>query len=61
MTSVEHHPAPSPNAIAVLIEALWAGEISEASFIKDAHQQGASLARIEWELEQLKAHDEVPA
>lgn len=59
MTSVEHHPSPSPNAIGILIEALWAGEISEATFIKYAHQQGASVARIEWELEQLKLEDGV--
>jgi hypothetical protein len=54
-------PPPSPNAFAVLVEALYGGQISEVAFIKDAHQQGFSLARIEWELEQLKMTDGVLA
>lgn len=59
MTSIDITTVASSNAIAVLVEALWAGEISEAAFIKDAHQLGASVARIEWEIEQLKDADGV--
>ncbi|WP_316176234.1 hypothetical protein [Bradyrhizobium sp. SZCCHNRI1073] len=57
MSTTELHPIP--NAFGILIEALWAGEISEATFIKDAHQHGVSLSRIEWEIEQLKTADGV--
>lgn len=45
--------------IAALVHRLWSGEISEDGFIKDAHQLGASVARIEWEIEQLKTADGV--
>lgn len=59
MTSIEVHP--SPNGFAELVESLWNGELSENDFIKNAHQIGASVARIEWELEQIKQHDQVLA
>jgi hypothetical protein len=45
--------------IATLVGLLWDGTISEDRFIKDAHQLGASVARIEWEIEQLKTADGV--
>lgn len=63
MSTTELHPGLQtiPNAFGILIEALWAGEISEAAFIKDARQQGISVAQIEWQLEQLRAADGVLA
>jgi hypothetical protein len=45
--------------ISKLIDLLWDGKISEDSFTKDAHQLGASIARIEYEIEQLKISDGV--
>jgi hypothetical protein len=45
--------------IANLVGLLWDGKISEDGFVKDAHQLGASVARIEWEIEQLKLADGV--
>jgi hypothetical protein len=45
--------------ISKLIDLLWDGKISEDAFTKDAHQLGASVARIEWEIEQLKTADGV--
>jgi hypothetical protein len=45
--------------ISKLIDLLWDGEISEDAFTKDAHQLGASIARIEYEIEQLKISDGV--
>lgn len=50
---------PAANAFGVLIEALWAGEISENDFIKNAHQFGMSVTRIEWEIKQVKNADGV--
>jgi hypothetical protein len=32
---------------------------AKTAFTKDAHQLGASIARIEWEIEQLKISDGV--
>lgn len=58
MTSINITTA-SPNQLATLVDALWNGAISEDGFIKDAHQIGASVARIEWEIEQLKIADGV--
>lgn len=60
MTSITITTA-SPNELAKLVDGLWNGEISEAGFVKNAHQIGASVARIEWELEQIKQHDQVLA
>jgi hypothetical protein len=45
--------------ISKLIDLLWDGKISEDAFTKDAHQLGASIARIEYEIEQLKISDGV--
>ena len=35
------------------------GKLSEYEFVKTAHQIGASVARIEWEIEQVKEADGV--
>lgn len=45
--------------MSALVKKLWDGAVSENDFIKEAHQQGVSVARIEWELEQLKQTDGV--
>lgn len=59
MPTTELHPGPltSPNAFAVLVEALWGGEISERDFVAQAHLQGYTAARIEWALDQLRNAD----
>lgn len=61
MSTTQLHPGlqTTPNAFGLLIDALWSGEISEATFIKDSHQLGISIGQIEWQLEQLKAADGV--
>lgn len=59
MTAIEITAIPL--GFYALVDALRDGEISENEFIKSAHQIGASLARIEWEIEQLKAEDGVLA
>lgn len=48
-----------PNAFGLLIEALWAGEISEREFIAHSSQQGISVAQIECQLIELKTADGV--
>lgn len=49
----------TPNGLAILIEALWAGELSQNDFTAQASQLGASVRRIEWEIEQVRQADEV--
>lgn len=57
MTTIE--TVTTPHGFAVLVEALWQGALSEHEFIKQAHQTGASVARIEYAIEELKAEDGV--
>ncbi len=59
MTAIEI--TTTPNGFSALVDALWDGKVSEHDFVKTAHQLGVSLARIEWELEQVKAEDGVLA
>jgi hypothetical protein len=59
MTAIEIPTTKSPHEIAVLVEALWSGEIGSEDFIKHAHQLGASVARIEWEIGLVKQADGV--
>ena len=61
MTEVQitTNPFISKGGVLALIDRLWDGKISENDFAKEAHQQGVSVARIEWEIEQVKIADEV--
>lgn len=61
MTEVQirSNPFIATGGFSSLIQDLWGGKISENDFVGTAHQQGVSVARIEWELEQLKMTDEV--
>lgn len=43
----------------ILIDRLYNGEIGQNDFVKEAHQQGVPIARIEWEIESLKMTDGV--
>ena len=57
MTTIEIRHIPGE--FAGLVQDLWDGQISEQDFIAQASQQGASLTRIIWEIEQLKLVDGV--
>jgi hypothetical protein len=55
------NPFIASGGFAALIQDLWDGKISENDFIKNAHQQGISATRIEWEIADLKSTDGVEA